>query len=220
MYTVHCCSNKSKFTSTKQRNTTPKTHSRGVVHRDLKLENLLLARPKDISSIKVADFGLAKKYAGDIALSTICGTPQYVAPEIIQGGKAVYTYGKECDLWSCGVILFILLGGYPPFYDESEPRLFQKIRKGVYSFNDPVWKPVSESAKDLIRKLLEVDASRRLTVQDVLQHPWMTQEEEKDNDKKTMLQTMSKMRSSMRMKALPPALDAGEEVKEEAGNGV
>jgi serine/threonine protein kinase len=110
-------------------------HDTGIVHRDLKLENLLLSKPGDIGTIKIADFGLAKSQAA--ALSTICGTPQYVAPEVIQGGREPYTYGAECDLWSCGVILFILLGGYPPFYDESEPRLFKKIREGRYDMVRP-----------------------------------------------------------------------------------
>lgn len=136
------------------------------MHRDLKLENLLLAKPNDIRTIKIADFGLAKKY-GQAALSTICGTPQYVAPEVIKGGSTPYTYGKECDLWSCGVILFILLGGYPPFYDESEPRLFRKIRQGKPDMNDPVWNEVSSEAKDLIANLLVVDPTKRLTVEEV-----------------------------------------------------
>lgn len=176
-------------------------HDKQIVHRDLKLENMLLAKPNDIHTIKIADFGLAKKY-GQTALSTICGTPQYVAPEVIKGGNTPYTYGKECDLWSCGVILFILLGGYPPFYDESEPRLFRKIREGVPDMNDPVWDEVSKEAKDLIMKLLDVDPKSRVTVEGVLEHPWMSPPASSPTSKKDLLRTMSKMKTSFKNKTL------------------
>ena len=109
----------------------------------------------DITTIKIADFGLAR-HAAASCMETVCGTPQYVAPEIIMGTPG-NTYSFPVDMWSAGVILFILLGGYPPFYDEHEPRLFMKIRQGKYSFDDPVWDEVSDSAKDLIRRLLVVD---------------------------------------------------------------
>lgn len=183
-------------------------HDKQIVHRDLKLENMLLAKPNDINTIKIADFGLAKKY-GHAALSTICGTPQYVAPEVIKGGSTPYTYGKECDLWSCGVILFILLGGYPPFYDESEPRLFRKIREGKPDYDDPVWKEVSDDAKDLLHKLLNVDPKKRLTVEKVLSHPWMNPRMDDGVSKKDLLRTMSKMRTSFKGKSLAVA-DAGD----------
>jgi serine/threonine protein kinase len=174
-------------------------HDIGIVHRDLKLENLLLATKGDVKTIKIADFGLAKKY-GHSQLSTICGTPQYVAPEVIRGGSTPYTYGTECDLWSCGIILFILLAGYPPFYDDSEPRLFRKIRAGKYNMQDPVWDLISDEAKDLIAKLLEVEPEKRLNVNQVLEHAWM-KEEEKKNLKN--LGTISRMRTSMKMKGMP-----------------
>lgn len=179
-------------------------HDSDIVHRDLKLENLLLGKKGDINTIKIADFGLAKKYAPG-ALSTICGTPQYVAPEIIKGGKEPYTYGKECDLWSCGVILFILLGGYPPFYDSSEPGLFRKIRAGKYNMNDPVWDAVSKDAKDLLANLLNVNPAERLTVDQVLRHKWMSEDDSKQH---RALSTVSKMRTSMRHRGLmsPEAL--------------
>ncbi|KAL4424298.1 hypothetical protein ABPG75_001599 [Micractinium tetrahymenae] len=176
-------------------------HSRGIVHRDLKLENLLLVKKKDISHIKIADFGLARRYAGPGALTTICGTPQYVAPEIIKGGPA--RYGPECDLWSAGIILFILLGGYPPFYDESEPRLFEKIRKGSFDFKDDVWTAVSADAKDLISKLLVVDPRSRLTINEVLAHPWC---KTPAGGKRELLKTTTRMRTSkIQLTALPEA---------------
>lgn len=146
-------------------------HSRGVVHRDLKLENLLLATPQDIRKVKIADFGLAKK-AQESQMETICGTPQYVAPEVIQGTPGLI-YSPAVDLWSAGVVLFILLGGYPPFYDESEPALFAQIRKGTFSFDDPVWDTISDNAMDLIRHLLTTDAAARLNAAQALEHPWI-----------------------------------------------
>eukprot|EP00887_Chlorella_sp_A99_P006947 scaffold2.g6947.t1 len=157
-------------------------HSKGIVHRDLKLENLLLSRRKDISAIKLADFGLAKRFGGAAALSTVCGTPQYVAPEIIKGGPAT-EYGPECDLWSAGVILFILLGG--------------------------VWDLISNEAKDLIKTLLVVDASKRLTCEQVLSHPWVTAAARDSGRKRDLLATMSKMRDSMRQARLPTGGSSG-----------
>lgn len=146
-------------------------HARRVVHRDLKLENLLLTVAADITKVKIADFGLAKMNVE--AMSTICGTPQYVAPEIIQGTKGL-VYTVACDMWSAGVVMFILLGGYPPFWSDNEPKLFELIRKGKFSFDDPVWKNVSASAKDLITKLLCVDPQHRLTATKALAHPWFS----------------------------------------------
>eukprot|EP00210_Caulerpa_lentillifera_P006174 g5899.t1 len=146
-------------------------HSEGVAHRDLKLENLLLVKRGDISRIKITDFGLAKLTQGG-QMSTIVGTPQYVAPEIIRGLPGL-TYSVAVDMWSAGVILFILLGGYPPFYSKSDAELFDQIRHGRWNFDDPVWKAVSKSAKDLISKLLVVDPEKRLSAEDTLNHSWM-----------------------------------------------
>eukprot|EP00775_Hariotina_reticulata_P006898 gene6898-7114_t len=131
-------------------------HSKNVVHRDLKLENLLLASPAEITNVKIADFGLAKQSAD--AMSTVCGTPQYVAPEVIQGGNNT-EYGPEVDMWSAGVVLFILLGGYPPFWNENEPALFEQIRRGQYSFDDPVWDALdSNPGADLLLTALSMRA--------------------------------------------------------------
>mmetsp|Transcript_31973 Transcript_31973/g.75979 ORF Transcript_31973/g.75979 Transcript_31973/m.75979 type:complete len:327 (+) Transcript_31973:241-1221(+) len=145
-------------------------HSKNIVHRDLKLENLLLAGKDDITTIKIADFGLAKR-AMNGYMETVCGTPQYVAPEVIKPIPGV-VYGPECDLWSAGVVLFTILAGYPPFYNENTPALFRQIRKGAFSFDDPVWDDVSDDAKDLIRKLLTVSPEDRLTTDGALNHKW------------------------------------------------
>ncbi|GMH34700.1 hypothetical protein BSKO_02561 [Bryopsis sp. KO-2023] len=150
-------------------------HSKGVAHRDLKLENLLLVNRDDITNIKIADFGLAKTAVNACELQTVVGTPQYVAPEVIQGVPG-QTYGVGVDMWSAGVVLFILLGGYPPFYHENETKMFDLIRKGGYDFNDPVWDSVSLDAKTLIAQLLVVDPNHRLSASETQNHPWIVGE--------------------------------------------
>eukprot|EP00056_Hartaetosiga_gracilis_P001575 m.45873 g.45873 ORF g.45873 m.45873 type:complete len:433 (+) comp10699_c0_seq4:506-1804(+) len=147
-------------------------HEHDIVHRDLKPENLLFRDKSPSSDILVTDFGLAKLLNDNVALKTACGTPNYVAPEILmQRG-----YGKQVDVWSLGVILFILLCGYPPFYDESDAVLFELIMKGKFSFDDRYWKHVSKEAKHLISMMLTVDPVKRYDTYQVLSHPWITGE--------------------------------------------
>ena len=149
-------------------------HECNVVHRDLKPENLLLTSRSDDASIKLADFGFAKKIEFDgEGLSTACGTPGYVAPEILQGK----TYGRSVDVWSIGVITYILLCGYPPFHDDNHNALFRKIKKGKYQFDSPYWDHISESAKDLITKMLVVDPEKRSTAAELLQHQWVVEKD-------------------------------------------
>jgi len=151
-------------------------HAAGIVHRDLKPENLLYASDDPESplydTIKLADFGLAKVVQGgnDRTMTTTCGTPGYVAPEVLEqkGG-----YGPEVDVWSMGVIMYILLCGFPPFYDENNAVLFQQIKKGDYSFPSPYWDDISDGAKDLVRKILQISPTKRLTVKQCIEHPWM-----------------------------------------------
>ncbi|KAJ1455161.1 kinase-like domain-containing protein [Pelagophyceae sp. CCMP2097] len=142
-------------------------HRRKIVHRDLKPENLLLKSPYNDFDIKIADFGFAKSVDGK-SLDTQCGTPGYVAPEILKGAK----YGTEVDMWSCGVIIYILLGGYPPFHDDNHAVLYNKIRAADYTFEPQYWDQVSADAKDLIEKMLIVDPDERLTADQALRHPW------------------------------------------------
>jgi calcium/calmodulin-dependent protein kinase I len=144
-------------------------HSLGIVHRDLKPENLLLASEKDDTLIKLTDFGLSKIYSKDQMLLTACGTPGYVAPEILLSNG----YNPAVDLWSTGVIMYILLCGYPPFYSENDAQLFESILNGNYHFHSPYWDNISADAKDLISKLLVVDPKDRLTAADALQHKWL-----------------------------------------------
>jgi len=145
-------------------------HGLNIVHRDLKPENILFGDRETTNVIKVTDFGLAKLMDDENNLKTACGTPNYVAPEILlQKG-----YGKEVDVWSLGVIAFILLCGYPPFYDESDAVLFEMIMKGHFEFDDRYWKHVSKEAKSLIKNMLNIRPEKRLTTEQVLAHPWIT----------------------------------------------
>lgn len=149
-------------------------HSIGIVHRDLKPENLLYLDEREDSIIKITDFGLAKyrnpHTSSSEKMSTACGTPGYVAPEVLKGEA----YGEAVDLWSIGVILYILLCGFPPFYHESTAQLYKQIKKGEFDFPDPYWTDISREAKDLIKGLLTVDPKRRLTCDQVLRHPWIS----------------------------------------------
>ncbi|NXU52296.1 DCLK3 kinase, partial [Turnix velox] len=145
-------------------------HSKNIVHRDLKPENLLVQHNSDKSTtLKLADFGLAKLVTKPIF--TVCGTPTYVAPEIL----AEKGYGLEVDMWAAGVILYILLCGFPPFrsQDRDQEELFQIIQLGHYEFLSPYWDNISAAAKDLITRLLIVDPQKRYTARQVLQHPWI-----------------------------------------------
>lgn len=103
----------------------------------------------------------------------MCGSPQYVAPEVLAMGEGNKEYSSSVDMWSVGVILFILLSGYSPFDDDNDAVLFEKIKKGNYDAEDPIWDGISPDAKDIVAKLLTVDASKRLSAQQALQHPWV-----------------------------------------------
>lgn len=145
-------------------------HANNVAHRDLKPENLLLVSQKDDAKVKIADFGFAKRCTGPKCLKTQCGTPGYVSPEILEG----VLYDTKADMWSVGVILYILLGGYPPFIEPNQRALFRKIRRGQYEFHDEYWSSVSGEAKNLIASLLTVDPSKRLTAEEALANEWIT----------------------------------------------
>mmetsp|Transcript_7570 Transcript_7570/g.12732 ORF Transcript_7570/g.12732 Transcript_7570/m.12732 type:complete len:336 (+) Transcript_7570:104-1111(+) len=147
-------------------------HDRGIVHRDLKPENLLYSSAREDAKLKLADFGLAQLIQPSEMMHATCGTPSYVAPEVLSKDSKK-GYGKEVDLWSIGVILYILLCGFPPFYDEDNSILFNSIRKGEYDFPSPYWDSVSAEAKDLVTKLLVVDPTKRLSAQQTLNHPWL-----------------------------------------------
>ncbi|XP_041129768.1 calcium/calmodulin-dependent protein kinase type 1 [Polyodon spathula] len=144
-------------------------HDMGIVHRDLKPENLLYDTAFEDSKIVISDFGLSKMEDQGV-LSTACGTPAYVAPELLEQK----TYGKEVDCWAVGVITYILLCGYPPFYDDNDTELYKQIVKAEYGFDSPYWDDISESAKDFISHLLQKDPEKRYTSEQALQHPWIS----------------------------------------------
>ncbi|KAK5581893.1 hypothetical protein RB653_003473 [Dictyostelium firmibasis] len=190
--------NQSRFVFKQILNAVSYLHSEGIAHRDLKPENILFeSYGDDYLKIKITDFGLARFiHEGELA-KTLCGSPLYVAPEVIlsihqknkYGNRSSQSpskdlssvgYGKSCDAWSLGAILYIVLSGTPPFDDDddaemSTPQLFEKIVSGNYKFPEKTWSLISSSAADLVKGLLTVDPEKRLTVEQALHHPWITE---------------------------------------------
>ncbi|XP_077988978.1 calcium/calmodulin-dependent protein kinase type IV-like [Glandiceps talaboti] len=145
-------------------------HDNDIVHRDLKPENLLYQDTSQDALLKIADFGLSKIMSDNVTMQTVCGTPGYCAPEVLYGKP----YGPEVDMWSVGVITYILLCGFEPFYDErGDQHMFQKILRADFEFMSPWWDDISLNAKDLVSKLITLNPKRRLTVKQALQHPWV-----------------------------------------------
>ncbi|XP_076318112.1 calcium/calmodulin-dependent protein kinase type II alpha chain-like isoform X2 [Tachypleus tridentatus] len=147
-------------------------HQNCVVHRDLKPENLLLASKAKGAAVKLADFGLAIEVQGDQqAWYGFAGTPGYLSPEVLKKDP----YGKPVDIWACGVILYILLVGYPPFWDEDQHRLYAQIKAGAYDYPSPEWDTVTPEAKNLINSMLTLNPAKRITAAEALKHPWICQ---------------------------------------------
>ncbi|CEF59580.1 MAP kinase-activated protein kinase 2 [Strongyloides ratti] len=150
-------------------------HDMDIAHRDIKPENLLFTNENETSILKLTDFGFAKRCSteDEVSLETPCYTPFYVAPEVLSSSK----YCKSCDVWSIGIITYILLCGYPPFYSTNgqpiSPGMKARIREGQFDFPAPEWDMVSAVAKDFIKKLLEIDPNTRLTVKEALEHKWI-----------------------------------------------
>ncbi|XP_029985842.1 caM kinase-like vesicle-associated protein [Sphaeramia orbicularis] len=151
-------------------------HSLHIVHRNLKLENLVYYNRLKHSKIVISDFHLAKLENG--LIKDPCGTPEYLAPEVVGRQR----YGRPVDCWATGVIMYILLSGNPPFYDETDDddyenhdkNLFRKILAGDYEFDSPYWDDISDSAKSLVARLMEVDQDQRLTAQEAINHEWIS----------------------------------------------
>uniref|UniRef100_A0A3P8Y638 calcium/calmodulin-dependent protein kinase n=1 Tax=Esox lucius TaxID=8010 RepID=A0A3P8Y638_ESOLU len=147
-------------------------HQHDIVHRDLKPENLLLASKLKGAAVKLADFGLAIEVQGDEqAWFGFAGTPGYLSPEVLRKDP----YGKPVDIWACGVVLYILLVGYPPFWDEDQHKLYQQIKAGAYDFPSPEWDTVTPEAKNLINQMLTINPAKRITAEQALKHPWVCQ---------------------------------------------
>lgn len=165
---------------------------------------MLLCSETDDSDIKIADFGFAKRVTELSSHETACGTPGYVAPEILRGDA----YGTEVDIWSMGVICYVLLAGYPPFYDEDQKKLFKKIKEGRYYFHDEYWSATSPEAIDMIKQMLCVDQSKRWTAAQLLRHPWILMGDEVLQNKSLVdsVITMRKFNARRRLKAAADAV--------------
>jgi calcium/calmodulin-dependent protein kinase I len=145
-------------------------HGIDIVHRDLKPENLLLKRADNDLEVALADFGLSKIVGQQMMMQTACGTPSYVAPEVLNATG----YGKEVDMWSIGVITYILLCGFPPFYGDTVPEIFEQIMEANFDYPEEYWGTISKEAKDFINRLLVVDTADRMSAAEALKHPWLS----------------------------------------------
>lgn len=150
-------------------------HSLNIVHRDVKPENILYVGASS-NDIKLIDFGYAGIWAAGKPLTGLCGTPDYVAPEVLtwyDDDDNGTPYGKGSDMWSLGVLLYVILSGCSPFSAEEEEQLLRQVAEAKYEFYENEWRDISEDAKDLIKRLLVVDPSHRFTMEQTLQHPWL-----------------------------------------------
>jgi calcium-dependent protein kinase len=145
-------------------------HKNNIVHRDLKPENVLLEASKDFDQIKIIDFGTSLKFDPSKFLDEKLGTPYYIAPEVLNK-----KYNEKCDIWSCGVIMYIILSGVPPFNGANDQEIMKNVKIGKFSFSDPCWTNMSDKAKDLIKKLFTYDINQRPSAEEALQHPWITE---------------------------------------------
>lgn len=144
-------------------------HAQRFAHRDVKPENFLFHSKEPDSQIKIIDFGLACHFEPGVPMSTKAGTAYYVSPDVLKG-----EYDEKCDIWSAGVISFILLCGYPPFAGDTDPEILRKVREGSFEFRSPEWDPISQGAKNLVTQMLTVDPSLRPAAGALLASPWLT----------------------------------------------
>ncbi|KAJ3670453.1 hypothetical protein LUZ60_010777 [Juncus effusus] len=189
-------------------------HFMGVMHRDLKPENFLMATKDENAMIKATDFGLSVFIEEGKVYRDIVGSAYYVAPEVLRRN-----YGKEIDVWSAGVILYILLSGVPPFWAETEKGIFDAILQGDIDFESSPWPSISSSAKDLVRKMLTQDPKKRITSAQVLQHPWLREGEASDKpidsavlSRMKQFRAMNKLKK-MALKVIAETMNEEEEIK-------
>ncbi|CAO2837691.1 unnamed protein product [Amaranthus hypochondriacus] len=171
-------------------------HSMGVIHRDLKPENFLFLSSDEDSPLKATDFGLSVFFKPGEVFRDLVGSAYYVAPEVLRR-----SYGAEADVWSAGVILYILLSGVPPFWGENEQGIFDSILRGNLDFNSDPWLSISSSAKDLVTKMLRQDPKERLSARDALNHPWMREDGEAP-DKPIDIAVLTRMKQFRAMNKL------------------
>ena len=177
------------------------SHQNNIVHRDLKPENILLEDKGNDSIIKIIDWGCAKNFNKNEKLTNKDGTPYYIAPEVLEG-----YYDEKCDIWSCGVILYIMLCGYPPFDGENEEEILDKVKKGIFEFPKEEWKNISKDAIDLIEKMLTFESNKRISALECLSHKWFIKNKNKNiSDKKTAKNIINNMKKFKRGKKLEQA---------------
>ncbi|KXZ50905.1 hypothetical protein GPECTOR_14g152 [Gonium pectorale] len=171
-------------------------HNMGVIHRDLKPENFLLSDKSPSAALKATDFGLSSFFQEGQIFTDIVGSAYYVAPEVLKR-----SYSKEADIWSCGVILYILLCGYPPFHGENEKKIFEAVVGKPVDFSSEPWPQISDAAKDCVRRMLVRDPKRRATAQQILQHEWM-RENGCATDQPIQLEVLSRIKQFSAMNRL------------------
>ena len=164
-------------------------HQMNVCHRDIKADNFLFETTDPRAEIKIIDFGLARKF-GMEKMHTVVGTPYYMAPEVLRG-----SYGKECDVWSLGVLIYFLLSGRPPFFALFEDDIFKKITTGKFNFKGDEWETTSPQVKDLIAKMLVVDINKRITLPAVMQHEWFTMSDRQRRISHVPVQILDKLKN-------------------------
>jgi len=165
-------------------------HNLNIIHRDIKPQNLLFESHDKDSRIKLIDFGISAFFKSASKLNLRVGTPYYVSPEVINK-----SYDSKCDIWSCGVLLYILLCGKPPFDGKKQDEVFAKILKGEYSMSGADWENISKQAKDLVKKMLILNPAERISAVDALNHSWIKKFSEEDGTKESTLVFLKEMRT-------------------------
>ncbi|KAI9271308.1 kinase-like domain-containing protein, partial [Sporodiniella umbellata] len=198
-------------------------HSQDIVHRDIKPENLLFKTTEEDSDLLITDFGLSKLLKDhDQVLTTACGTPGYVAPEVLLGTG----HGTPVDIWSVGVIMYTLLSGYTPFYGEDQNELFDEIIKGKYQFDEEYWSDISDEAMNLIDRMLAHDPKERITAEEALDDPWITSNENSGvnlapnvrkgiNSRRALNSVVTVVAAINKMRVRHPLADSDEEERKE-----
>lgn len=184
-------------------------HSKRVVHRDLKPENLLLSSDDFDADIKITDFGLSAIFNEEEEMKMLraVGTPGYISPEILESLETNEPYGPETDIWSAGVIMYILLCGFPPFYGDDEEDVYDQICEGEYSYPSPYWDGISDAAKDLIDKCLVLNPKNRITAHHALRHPWIA-DENRDVNMESAITELKKFNARRKFKGAVKAIQA------------
>ncbi|KAL7466610.1 hypothetical protein ACHAXS_006905 [Conticribra weissflogii] len=166
-------------------------HKMNICHRDIKPENILFENKSDDSDIRLIDFGLSRRHSkGDAPMSNPVGTAYYMSPELLKG-----KYDRSCDIWSVGVVAYILLCGYPPFNGDTDPDIFEAIKKGQFDFPKQAWSGISNEAKDFIKCLLRKDPKKRFTAKEALGHPWVVKACEKKEESRRRFPRFIRSRS-------------------------